>query len=935
MATPTGRSTDPVKDPAELEASTDDPSPYSISASAGQFVGVAGPEEDGEDEWAANPIVPNPGRTRATPRVTPTNKDRNKDLMAAAEDTRMAIMFTEELSSDDVNEDDSRAAAVGEANGAASTTTAETKDAKLTRTRTSPDMHGGSVSADDPTAAASSKSPGRRRRCTESCQDWWRSSAGGKSGVANVVIAIIIVAFGFGIATAPVWLEVMTKVSQVSEIYLQLTVPIQAFVGIICGVLIVFTFRAIRRVTCARRSTLKDIEDTAVARRHSKWRIIRVFECIMEAKGPGSVVWAEFTLAKEVLVETSLQIINVLDYANRGYSATALYIYMAVIALNTVVWWMLTLPRTIRTVRGILVMNALINTFYGFFAFAYFLVDDGMMLNLGVMRDLDVQTRRNLGIANCRNAIFGGTFEMAFDMMEENIIWKVLTRIVPLFLAVSAIEDLAGLDAFLKQKQDASTPEDPTEGGHHPAQKSDDADPPPSSSSRSPSPPTTKTRKRQPSTFTRLRRHLTNSKHHPGLKKKVVLPVVVAVLAVIVSMAVRLAVLSNGCQFEPGETYSTSGGQPQRQQHWIGRWCLRQAFPLLSALPGSPSECACAVLFVKPATNQTGCDPTALTRLHDDLVDEDLNIAQYLRAMIHHCPMQNKTQTEQILAAKLEYVTSIEVRDGRKATVGGRSTSLGETLELPDLRTKNLLMLDIGGLPLSIRARETTLKTCTKLLNLILNNNHLTLHPSLEMNTVLVMLDLSNNRLVQIPSLEKHTALTYLYVGNNPLTSSVWSSLGPALTSLRVLSAAHSRLDHIPSWVQRLPQLVYLDLSGNNITSIGAPDGASPANANQVVPGDLGRNASQLLVGGNPVCEMTTVVAGSGGGVAATAVWSSRWKVQCRSQCSNCTLFRCMDIVIPLEEHYMVYEYCLIIGGMCNIGCNTTACGYDGGDCLL
>ena len=76
--------------------------------------------------------------------------------------------------------------------------------------------------------------------------------------------------------------------------------------------------------------------------------------------------WALIVLAKEI-IETGLQIINVIDYADKGYTSTSLYLYFAMIALNAAVWWMLTLPRTIRVVRGILMLNAFISAFYGLF----------------------------------------------------------------------------------------------------------------------------------------------------------------------------------------------------------------------------------------------------------------------------------------------------------------------------------------------------------------------------------------------------------------------------------------------------------------------------------------------------------------------------------------------------------------------------------------
>ena len=877
--------------------------------------------------------------------------------------------------------------------------------------------------------------------------------------------------------------------------------------GLLCGILIVFSLWAIRDATCAWRRTLRREHDAIYARRHSTWRVVRIFECGIEAKGPGSVIWAEITLAKEV-VETVLQILNVLDYASRGYTATALYIYLAVIALNIVRWWVLTLPRTIDTVRSILVSNALISAFYGFFALGYLFFDgvQGILMHrdstFTYLSDLE---RQSVIIGVAQDAFFGGNFWA--------VVWKLLTRMLPLFVAVNSVQGLAGLGAYQHQYDDA-----------------DDADHPPSSSlssssaSSSVSPPTTDAQadahdrplKRQHSTFTRLTQRLTRSNKHPGLQKKVVLPIMAAVLAVVVGTTARLAVLSNGCKHEPGENNS--------EQRWVGRWCLRQAFPLLSTLPGSPSACACAVLFVTPPgyrsgmnTNQTECDPAALTRLHDDLVDDDLHIAKYLRNVMHHCPMQNLIQTEKILGSQMDAVTSISVKGTDRggcstaAATGGGPTPPGKTVGLPDLRAENLLWLEIRGVPLTIREGERTLKTCTKLAVLKLNVNHLTRCPTLEMNTVLTSLEiadncvvqiptlaleknialtrvvftnnslvqipilekntalveldlnsnrlvlipsldknealtslklgfnslrelpnleknialemlfandnrivqipslekntklanldlqgnrlvqipslekntalnelrlnsnnlvqipslekntaitrlyfqdnrlvqipslekntllqylcLQNNNLVQIPSLEKNAALAHIFADNNHLTSSFWSSLEPTLTSLRVLSAAYNQLDHIPTWVPGLPKLVYLDLSGNLITSIGATNDASPANVNKVAHGNLGRNASLMLVGGNPVCETTTAMTGDGGGGGETPlVGSSRWNVQCQSQCSKACP---MSIPWKTRKSYRSFVPSVLNNGICDVGCNTTACGYDGGKCLL
>ena len=85
-----------------------------------------------------------------------------------------------------------------------------------------------------------------------------------------------------------------------------------------------------------------------------------------------------------------------------------------------------------------------------------------------------------------------------------------------------------------------------------------------------------------------------------------------------------------------------------------------------------------------------------------------------------------------------------------------------------------------------------------------------------------------------------------------------------------------------------------------------------------------GRNKTLLLLGGNPVCgngNSGQMSRGSGGGVLG-----AQWFASCQSQCSS-TCPRS----IPWE-HAKVTDW--PGDGYCDLGCNTAACSYDGGDCL-
>ena len=104
---------------------------------------------------------------------------------------------------------------------------------------------------------------------------------------------------------------------------------------------------------------------------------------------------------------------------------------MFVIASNAAVWWMLTLPRTIRVARYILVLNALISAFYGLFPVAYFWCDAVMGIweqNYVWAQSLDRLSRMGLGLGMTREAIFGGT--------TGQVLFKIVTRLLPLFVSI-------------------------------------------------------------------------------------------------------------------------------------------------------------------------------------------------------------------------------------------------------------------------------------------------------------------------------------------------------------------------------------------------------------------------------------------------------------------------------------------------------------------
>jgi len=140
------------------------------------------------------------------------------------------------------------------------------------------------------TKAAAHRS--EQRRPCRGCRAWWRSSAGGKSGVVSIVLAVIIVLYAALIVALPALTDAVVKaetgIRNAAEVLFQVTTYVKVIVGSISMLLIFFGAWTIRRATCARESTLEDIAKTAEARRDSKWFAIRVFELIQEEKGPNS-----------------------------------------------------------------------------------------------------------------------------------------------------------------------------------------------------------------------------------------------------------------------------------------------------------------------------------------------------------------------------------------------------------------------------------------------------------------------------------------------------------------------------------------------------------------------------------------------------------------------------------------------------------------------
>ena len=269
--------------------------------------------------------------------------------------------------------------------------------------------------------------------------------------------------------------------------------------------------------------------------------------------------------------------------------------------------------------------------------------------------------------------------------------------------------------------------------------------------------------------------------------------------------------------------------------------------------------------------------------------------------------------------------------------IPGTVRKLGHLRDLRANRNRRLVRLPVLGelghlvhlTTLSLHGNRLTelhlpkSDTALHLLNLDVQDNELSQITALEKATALKKLYLGQNHLTVIPNLSKNTALLHIGVGNNRLRSpSAWPPPGGLPDSITFVRVAHNQLDDIPDWVQRLPGLEYVDASGNNISTFTVfKEGR-----------DVGsRNSSLLLLGGNPVCG-TNSSSGNregeevspDGGRLTDLQSSSRWHVQCKSQCSA----TCPHSIPWGTIHSLLND------GVCHRACDVVSCGYDGGDCL-
>ena len=200
------------------------------------------------------------------------------------------------------------------------------------------------------------------------------------------------------------------------------------------------------------------------------------------------------------------------------------------------------------------------------------------------------------------------------------------------------------------------------------------------------------------------------------------------------------------------------------------------------------------------------------------------------------------------------------------------------------------------------------------------NDNWLTSLPAniFADNHILAHIRLENNLLVHagLPAglFKNNKKLVTLHLSNNLLSE--WpASLAERSDSVHVLNMASNTLVDIPTFVNRMPNLKYLDVSNNNITSLNTLAAAATGSSTATASAQRGLNETLLLLGENPVCN-------NGSATSVGGMLGATWFASCESQCSS----TCPQSI--LWEPARIKD--MRGNGYCDIGCNTTACKYDG-----
>ena len=180
-----------------------------------------------------------------------------------------------------------------------------------------------------------------------------------------------------------------------------------------------------------------------------------------------------------------------------------------------------------------------------------------------------------------------------------------------------------------------------------------------------------------------------------------------------------------------------------------------------------------------------------------------------------------------------------------------------------------------------------------------------------------------NNELTQFPKLAPKLFYNGILIGvsYNKITS--WPT--KMTNNIARVNLAGNNLTTIPSFVNEMTKLRYLDVSNNNITTL---DTLASAVESACTWTRGCRNYTRLILGQNPAC------ANGAAGTPGRGVLGVNWKVMCESQCSTtCSYSLKYSTVYAQNIEGKTVSKGWVGDNFCSPECNTAACDYDGGDC--
>ena len=176
-----------------------------------------------------------------------------------------------------------------------------------------------------------------------------------------------------------------------------------------------------------------------------------------------------------------------------------------------------------------------------------------------------------------------------------------------------------------------------------------------------------------------------------------------------------------------------------------------------------------------------------------------------------------------------------------------------------------------------------------------------------------------NNELTQFPKLVPKPYYKILIgMSYNKVTSWPTNLTKSQKSKIYRVSLAGNNLMTVPSFVNELTDLWYLDVSNNSITTLDTLATAVPFAATPLY--NKTKRYTNFILGQNPAC--------ANGAAGAPGRGALKWKVSCEGQCSATCTWSLQKSSCGCKK-----SKGWLGNGFCNPECNTAACEYDGGDC--